>query len=204
MVRIGLVSRAALLREGVRSLLLRNCEAELMFAEPSQADLVARMVALRPTSVIVDFSASAAAPLTAGLVASGINVVALVCEPLERTTNSAVSAGAIAVVPHDSLEEELLAAVRDATQGRRHLSPALLRPHEDGVPSFALLSKREREVFMLIAKGLNNRQIAELLFISHKTVETHRGNIYEKFGVHCIVDIVHAAYRDGILVAGGH
>jgi DNA-binding NarL/FixJ family response regulator len=126
-------------------------------------------------------------------------VLALLRDPGERNTSNALGAGATGVVPYDAAEDELVTAVQDTAVGRRHLSPALLRPRHSTSPRFALLSSREREVFTLIAKGLNNRQIGQVLFISPKTVDTHRGKIYEKLGAHSAADIVHAAYRDGII-----
>jgi DNA-binding NarL/FixJ family response regulator len=198
MAKIGVISSAVILREGLKTLLERELGADWVADSPESPDVAVRMAASDPAAVVVDFGSRSAANVTSALVAAGVRVLGLVGDRPEHGTAAALSAGAIGVVPSCSRAEEIRSAVTDVAEGRRHLSPALFPPM--AAPRFALLSKREREVFMLLAKGLNNRQIGGFLFISPKTVETHRGKIYEKLNAHCVADIVHAAYRDGVLV----
>lgn len=102
--------------------------------------------------------------------------------------------------------ETLVEAVRTTAQRRRFLSP-LVRPLlSDGevLPSAASgpmagLSAREREIFQLMLRGHNNRDIGRTLSISVKTVETHRGHIFRKLAVHSIGDLLRLAARHGML-----
>src|SRR5262249_33151683 len=138
------------------------------------------------------------AALTENLCKNGLRVLALVSVAADRELSDAVAAGAIAVLPCDASEHELATAIQDAAAGRKYVSPSLLRPRTVG-PMFSLLSNREREVFAMLVKGMSNRQIGKALTISAKTVETHRGRIYHKLGAHSVADLVHAAYREGVL-----
>jgi DNA-binding NarL/FixJ family response regulator len=99
---------------------------------------------------------------------------------------------------------ELVDAVRVVASGKRYLAPQI--PPEvideeavrgDGV--LALLSSREREIFDLIVRGSSNATIAQQLFISIKTVETHRARILKKLGVHSVGELIRLAVRHGLL-----
>src|SRR5262249_2343245 len=106
----------------------------------------------------------------------------------------ALRAGAVGYVVKDAGVEELLRAVRAAAAGQRYLSPALsetalggyaLRAEGAGVPAdpYETLTAREREVLQLTAEGHSGAAIAGRLFISPRTVETHRANLMRKLGL---------------------
>jgi len=63
----------------------------------------------------------------------------------------------------------------------------------------SLLSPREREIIQLLAEGKNNSEVAEMLYISVKTVETHRAHIMEKLNLHSIAELVHYSIRNKIV-----
>ena len=107
--------------------------------------------------------------------------------------------------------EELVQAVTEVAAGGYHLSSSLSASLARAVgeesrgtaPAYESLTPREREVFHLMAEGLANAAIAERLFISGRTVETHRANILRKLGLRTQTDVVLLALRRGILTIEG-
>jgi DNA-binding NarL/FixJ family response regulator len=104
---------------------------------------------------------------------------------------------------------EVCHAIRQVLAGGRYLPPQLdetnldrrLKRREESrsASPLATLSPRERDVFDLLITGLNSREIARHLFISVKTVETHREHILKKLDVHCVVELVRLAARHNLL-----
>jgi DNA-binding NarL/FixJ family response regulator len=122
----------------------------------------------------------------------------------------AVRAGARGYLLKDTTADELVEAVRTVASGSSLLSPAmasrlldefavLVRRHEGPPEGAGSLSRRELEVLTLVAQGLNNRAIAEQLFISENTVKNHIRNIHEKLQVHSRMEAVVRAVREGVL-----
>jgi two-component system response regulator NreC len=120
-----------------------------------------------------------------------------------------VQAGANAYLLKTVDSTGLLSALRAVVRGDRVLQPAALeavlddylqRVREPSTRSFAAeLTAREREVLKLIAEGNTNQDIADLLCLSRKTVETHRSNIMDKLDLHKVTDLVKYAIRDGLV-----
>ena len=117
-------------------------------------------------------------------------------------------AGAVAYVLKESTSAELVRAVREAVAGRRYLSPPLseraievyMQKAESTVlDPYETLTAREREVLYLVAEGHSNAEIADRLFISRRTVETHRANLMRKLGLRTQTDLISYALRRGIL-----
>jgi DNA-binding NarL/FixJ family response regulator len=118
-------------------------------------------------------------------------------------------AGARGYVLKESAEGELIAAVRTVAAGRTYFSPKVSRllqsehvdrlQREDADDTYELLSGREREILQRIAEGSANKEIAARLNLSVYTVETHRGNILEKLGLHGTADVILYAVRKGII-----
>ena len=120
-----------------------------------------------------------------------------------------VQAGATGYMLKTVTAEELVGAIRLVVGGTRVLQPKALeavlddylqRVHEHPARQPAdELTAREREVLKLIAEGNTNQDIADMLCLSRKTVETHRGNIMEKLGLHKVTDLVKYAIREGMV-----
>lgn len=99
-------------------------------------------------------------------------------------------------------QSELLAAVRAVKNGKIYLSSdinAMLMRGLNGNGEQKLLTDREREILKLIAKEYTNKNIAEELFISERTVETHRKNIFRKTGTHNLVGLIKYAYANNLI-----
>lgn len=116
-------------------------------------------------------------------------------------------AGAMAYILKGSESQEILQALKEVMNGRRFLSATLsewainalvAKPADDADP-LQSLTQRERMVVQLAAEGQNNTQIAEKLFISPRTAETHRTNLLRKLGLHTQTDLVRFAIRKGLI-----
>jgi DNA-binding NarL/FixJ family response regulator len=125
----------------------------------------------------------------------------------------ALKNGACAYVLKDASAAELVRAVREANVGRRYLSPPLSEPaidnyiqrtrNSDSLDLYDTLTNREREVLQLAAEGHTNAEIAGRLFISPRTVETHRANVMHKLGLRSQTELVRYALRRGIMPIEG-
>ncbi len=115
-------------------------------------------------------------------------------------------AGAKGYLLKNTSQEELFQAIRRVARGKPYYShevaDTLLSPMVESsgqAPKLALLTEREREVLLLIAEGLSNTQVGERLFISPRTVDTHRTNLMKKLEVHNIAGLIRYAYRHGLV-----
>ena len=113
-------------------------------------------------------------------------------------------AGARGYLLKDSVDVDLLAAVRAVAKGEGYLSPGVsdtvLSDYRKHVTDpLDLLSSREREVLQLIAEGKTNKDIATLLNLSVYTVDAHRGRIMEKLNLHSTSELVRFAVRKGLI-----
>jgi len=122
----------------------------------------------------------------------------------------AISAGAEGYLLKEDADTELFSAIKTIRQGGIYISPLLSEELTDdlvqicrgsGKPSFDPLTTREREVLKLIAEGKSNKEIANLLFISVRTVQCHRANIMEKLNLKKTADLVKYAIRKGYISA---
>ncbi len=140
----------------------------------------------------------------------GVRVVVFANADDDADLGGAVRAGARGYLLKDTTAAELVEAVRTVASGSSLLSPAmasrlldefavLVRRHEGPPEGAGSLSRRELEVLTLVAQGLNNRAIAERLFISENTVKNHIRNIHEKLQVHSRMEAVVRAVREGVL-----
>jgi DNA-binding NarL/FixJ family response regulator len=120
----------------------------------------------------------------------------------------ALANGASAYVLKDSDSADLVHAVREVAAGRRYLSPPLsdraievyqAKAKAATLDRYETLTTREREVLQLIAEGHTNTDIASLLGISARTVETHRSNLMHKLVLHTQADVIRYALRRGII-----
>ena len=115
--------------------------------------------------------------------------------------------GAMAYVLKASAIEDIVQAIRDMLAGKRFLSPTLRQHQIDAYARadevindlYKTLTPREREVLQLVAEGYTSAQIAEKLFISPRTAETHRSNLMAKLGLHVQADLVRYAMQRGLI-----
>ena len=140
-------------------------------------------------------------------------VVMLTTFDLDEYVYEALRAGASGFLLKDSPRADLIAAVRAAAAGEAMLAPSVTRrlietfarrpPETALAPSrLPLLTAREREVLMLLARGGSNTEIATALFVTEATVKTHVGNLLAKLGLRDRVQAVILAYETGVVIPG--
>jgi DNA-binding NarL/FixJ family response regulator len=135
-------------------------------------------------------------------------VIALSMHSDRRFVTNMLKAGASGYLLKDSAFEELATAIRVVMARKTYLSHEIAHVvvkdyvqgggSKDDPSVFSVLSPREREVLQLMAEGKTNRQIAETLNVSLKTVETHRQQIMNKLEIHNIVELTKYAIREGL------
>lgn len=130
-----------------------------------------------------------------------LNIIVITADSAEHRARAALDAGALAYVLKKSPQQTLLAALQIASQGHIFLDPSLdleQITETRNVEGPTRLTMRENQVLKLIAEGMRNRDIAESLKITIKTVETHRLNLMRKLDAHNAVELTNWAIRLGI------
>jgi DNA-binding NarL/FixJ family response regulator len=136
-----------------------------------------------------------------------VRVLVLSVHTDRRSVSRALRMGASGYMQKDSAFEELVRALRLVARGKTYLSPSIagvvVEDYVRVVPEELAskptnLTPREREVLQLIAEGHTTKEIASLLSVSVKTVETHRRNIMRKVNLHSVAELTKYAVQEGI------
>ena len=136
-----------------------------------------------------------------------IKVLALSMHSDARFVGSVLKAGAAGYLLKDCAVKEMVCAIRDLMDGKSYLHSSVDSPEItasmrgddcDRKNLHVLLSNRELEVLQLIAEGKNTKEIAFTLFLSIKTVESHRKHIMDKLNIHSIAELTKYAIREGL------
>jgi DNA-binding NarL/FixJ family response regulator len=201
-----------IVRRGLRSLLeTHNCK---MIAEAADGLAAAQAVEkLKPNLLFLDLNM----PRLHGLEvlkqvrtsSPNTRVIVLSMHNDEPYVIEALRAGASAYLLKGSESEEIAQALKEVMAGRRYLSAplsewainALATKVADSTDPLSTLSPREREVLQLATEGYGNPEIAEKLFISPRTAETHRTNLMRKLALQSQTDLVRFAIRKGLISA---
>lgn len=211
-VRVLVVDDHEIVREGIRMVLATDPELEVVGVASSGEEAIEKVRELEPDVVLMDIGM----PGLSGFEATrrireshpNTQVVALTVHDSEGYVFQMLQAGATGYVVKRAPAEDVIAAVKRAHQGEAVLHPSvaklvikdyLARVAKGEESSFDTLSEREREILKLIAEGLTNREIADKLFLSIKTVQAHRANLMRKLGMHDRTELVKYAIRKGII-----
>lgn len=211
--RLLLVDDHALIREGLRSVLEANGEMKVVGEAATGLEAIEIFREVQPDVTLLDIGM----PGMDGLAACrriraehpDARILILTVHGEEQFFFEALRAGAHGYVLKRSTGEDLRRAIRAVARGKTWLPPELAgslvedfvsraRSGEDD-QALGALSTREREVLKLIAEGHTNAEIARLLSISAKTVQTHRANAMEKLGLHERTALVRYAVRTGLI-----
>lgn len=135
-----------------------------------------------------------------------LRVIVLTMHAGREYVARALEEGANGYLLKDSAVQDLAAAIDAVMDGRTYFSPVIqqqmagiLKGHEPASPDLRSLTEREREVLILLARGLATKEIASSLDIGVRTVETHRSNLMRKLGVKSVALLTQVAIREGIL-----
>jgi DNA-binding NarL/FixJ family response regulator len=207
-VRLVIADNHGVVRGGLRLLLERQPDMEVVGGAEDGAAAVTEVLAHRPDLAILDV----AMPRLTGLQATreikarapGVGVLILSMHDDERYLFEALKAGASGYVLKQKADRELLDAVRAVGRGEPFLTNSAMgslvrswMADESREP----LTPREQQVLKLIAEAHTNREISELLVLSEKTVESHRASILRKLGMRDRVELVRYAIRRGLIEA---
>jgi len=210
--RILIADDHTILRAGIRSLLDKVPGFQVVGEVGNGKDAVYQAGQLKPDLVLSDLSM----PKTNGTEAiqhiksryPDIKVLVLTVHKTEEHVYAALKAGADGYLLKDDTSEELINAINNVIAGKIHLSPSICNDvvmgyladsDKEKIPSsIDILTTREREIMKLIAEGYRNKDVAEYLSISLKTVEKHRSNMMKKLDLHSSSSITSFAIKNGI------
>ncbi len=211
--RIIIAEDHTILREGLRALLSSDPEFEVVAEAEDGRDAIQCVQNLTPDLVLMDLSL----PRMNGMHAiqeikkrcPETRVLALTVHRTEEYILATLRAGADGYVLKDATHTELVMGIKSVLKGKPYLSPGVsdkviegylegrksLRP----VTPWDTLTQREREVLKLIAEGYKNKEIADYLYISAKTVEKHRANLMKKLDLHSTSALTAFAMEKGLV-----
>ena len=206
--KIILVDDHNIVRQGIKLILESEEGFEVVGVASDANEAVAITSELRPDVVVMDIHLAA----TDGIEASrrilaaypATKIVVLSAETAPETVNRALQSGVSGYVLKEEAGEELIRAIQTVLNGRFYLCPAittaLIRAHSfnAATPATPLLSVRERELIRHITNGLRNKEIAEKLKLSVKSVEANRSRLMTKIGCSNAAELVRYAVREGL------
>jgi DNA-binding NarL/FixJ family response regulator len=212
LIRVLLADNHTLVRAGLRAL-LQNIEGIQVVAEAGDGREALHLIAAhQPDLVLMDI----AMPEMNGLEATAhvvkefpqVRVIILSMHANEEYVLQALRTGAMGYVLKDAGIGELELAVRAIASGETYLSPAVskhvvadyVRRVGSESSSLEQLTSRQREILQLITEGRTTKEIADLLYLSVKTVETHRMQLMKRLDIHDVAGLVRYAIRMGLVL----
>jgi len=212
--KIVLAEDHTILREGLRSLLSSSQDFEVIGEAADGREAIRSVEKLKPDLILIDLSM----PRMNGMeaireirrVSKEVKILVLTVHKSEEYVLATFKAGADGYVLKDATHQELLMAIKSVLKGRNYISPEISEKVLEGYlegrkrlksqTSWETLTPREREILKLIAEGYKNKEIAEELCISVKTVEKHRSNLMEKLNLHNAQALTAFAIEKGLVI----
>ncbi|MCJ7579524.1 MAG: response regulator transcription factor [Candidatus Aminicenantes bacterium] len=212
-IRVLLADDHSIVRQGLRAILDQTEDVEVVAEARDGMEAVKKTKKFLPDIVLIDIGM----PVLNGIEATrqikkrfpAVKVLVLTMHTTEEYILQVLHAGASGYIVKMSAAQELLEAIRAVYQGHFFLSPSVsqkvvgeyIQRTKDMIELdiMDVLTTREREVLQLIAEGRSNKEIAGLLFISVKTVETHKAHLMQKLELHTTTDLVKFAIKKGII-----
>lgn len=211
--KVLLAEDHTILREGLRMLLTSNPNLEVIGEAQDGLEAVRLAESLKPDLILMDLSM----PRMNGMGAiqeikrhlPQIKILALTVHKTEEYILATLKAGADGYVIKDATHNELMLAIQCLIEGKTYLSPSVSDKVIEGYlegkkqlkssTSWDTLTQREREVLKMIAEGYKNKDIADYLCISAKTVEKHRANLMKKLDLHNVSSLTAFAMDKGLI-----
>jgi DNA-binding NarL/FixJ family response regulator len=199
MIRILFVDDHALFRQGLRNLLLENGNFEIVAECSDSMTAIDQIRALQPDVALVDISM----PEVSGVAllqhlrkeGNSTPIIMLTMHEDPIWCRRAVDAGANGYLLKGEAFDELFTGIKLVLSGQKYISKRITTTEESPLSQ---LSVRELEILQLVCQGKSNRMIAEELFISIKTVDTHRTKVMKKLNLHTTADLVRRTTELGI------
>lgn len=217
-IRVLLADDHTLIRSGIATLLQSSKDIQVVGEAEDGEEAIRKTGELQPDVVVIDLSM----PKLSGIEATKIlkrkypdtQVLVLTMHENEAYVFQILKSGASGYVLKSAGKEELSTAIRAVAKGEKFFSPRISQLMAEGyvrrvdqkvggsqqpdVP----LTRREREILALVVRGLTNQQIADQLYISPRTVDTHRTNIMQKLDIHDVANLVRYALEHGVVSEG--
>jgi two-component system, NarL family, response regulator NreC len=208
-IRVLVVDDHAVVRSGLRLLLDAEDDIETVGEAGNMQDAVLRARSLKPDVILMDVVMPGASGIEATpavlkeVPEASVLVLSMQDDP--SYVREAFAAGASGYVLKEAADEEVVGAVREVAGGGRYVHPTLgarmvaAEAEERARAEADPLTEREREVLRLLALGHTNQEIAKTLFLSVRTVETHRAHIMQKLRLSTRAELVRYAMEQGLL-----
>ena len=217
MIRVAVADDQPLIRAGLRMIVESQPDMELAGEAEDGAQAVALARSTQPDLMLMDVRMPGMDGIaaTAAVLAeqTATRILMLTTFDVDRSVYESMRAGASGFLLKDATPEQLLAGIRAVAGGDVLLAPSLTRrlveryvrrpPVQPDPSRLAVLTDREREVLLEIARGLSNAEIAARLHVSEGTVKTHVGRVLAKLGLRDRVQAVILAYEQGLVTPGG-
>jgi two-component system response regulator NreC len=212
-VRVLLADDHTILRAGLKMMLNAQPDIEVVGEASDGRQVVVEAQRLLPDVILMDITMPECNGIEATRQVKRLlpetRVLVLTMHENEEYLFQMLRAGAAGYMLKEAADTELISAIRVVSSGRFYLSPSAqtmmvsdylqrVRTGEER-DSYGALTEREREILKLVAEGYTNAQIGERLFISPKTVDTHRTHIMDKLNLHSRAELVKYAMRRGLL-----
>jgi DNA-binding NarL/FixJ family response regulator len=207
MIRVLLADDHAIVREGLRAILSREPDLQVVAEAGDGREALRLAQETRPDVVALDLSM----PLLNGLEAArqmtawerGPRTILLTMHAEEHYVLEALRAGVRGYVLKRQAAADLVRAIREVAGGAMYLSPAVSTIVADAIRSPApapeeMLTPREREVLQLVAEGKTTKEIATILGVSVKTADAHRTRLMQKLDLHDVAGLTRYAIRQGL------
>jgi DNA-binding NarL/FixJ family response regulator len=204
-IRVLVTDDHMVLRTGVAALVEREEDLTTVGEAATADQAVIKARALQPDVILLD----AVMPRKSGIdalselqkVAPGARVIMLSMQTSPSAIRQALTSGAAGYVSKHASATDLLDAIRRVAAGSRYVDPELGGDLvvSDAAALTGSISERERDVLFMLALGYTNQEIAEMLFISVRTVETHRAHIMQKLNLKTRAELVLYALANGLI-----
>lgn len=218
-IRVLVAEDHQMLREGLKAILATRKDIAIVGEAVDGLEAMRKVKRLKPDLMLLDLSMPRMNGLSVLLDAKaylpGIKILVLTIHQSEAYVMETFEAGADGYCSKNDSRDELLVAIDSVLKGKTYLSPLIagdvlqgfLAKRENkrlGEPSdWDTVTQREKEILKLLAEGFTNRQIAEMLYISVKTVEKHRSNIMAKLDLHNVAHLTTLAIEKGLVEQRG-
>jgi DNA-binding NarL/FixJ family response regulator len=206
-IRVLLADDHTLMRAGLRALLATTTDIEVVGEVRTGREAERQVLQLNPGVVLMDIAMPDLNGIEAARVihlkCPTVRIVMLSMHATAEYVYRAFEAGASGYLLKEVAVEEVITAVRTVHQGRRYLSPALAESVPDPASAYARspvdsLSTRERQVLQLVVEGHTSIEIARMIHLSPKSVETYRSRLMLKLGVRDLPSLVKFALEHGL------
>jgi len=212
-IRVLVVDDHTIVRDGICALLSLAGDLDIVGEATNGSEALEKVGELLPDVVLMDISMP---------VMGGLEATRRICKDFPKTKVlvltqyddkeyffPVIESGASGFISKAAASSELAAGIRSVNRGDSYLSPSVTKllvedyqttaRQRSSQDPYEQLTRREREVFKLLAEGHSTQEIAEILVITPKTVDGHKTNLMAKLGVHNRIDLVKYALRKGVI-----